>query len=444
MAFTLEISNSTSTYTFAITPYFLPKMSLEYDQSIPTNVAKRIRTWDFPNVYLVNSSTTALLADYDNLISVLKSETDPVTRVSFKKDGVEQDFLERSTYKSLEVTEVSVKQEPGIWNSFISMSITFTENETIIYSGGSGGNVSEETTSYEYDPMSGLLTISRTGKIVGASDALSSAKSRALSFPSQGEWVYETNGPDGINISVNKENTEATYTSTIKEVGVQIPSNVKNLEISESISAGVGEYRLTVNATFGAKDETTAEAVVSSILSEYSVEPITVTLNGDRTKKTYQMTAVFPIDAQSNVTIGDFDQKVRVDRTFSITGGGYALVEQPIQAGKNNTTLMTLFATGIKAFVITETVRVTALDKNELKWPALLKDEWYSPADSSFTAPTPVEWNRKGEPTKWTMSANRVYKTYDAGSMIKTLIQTAAGNVTNISSWATTTRWDIE
>ncbi|GIW60241.1 MAG: hypothetical protein KatS3mg087_1307 [Patescibacteria group bacterium] len=327
MAYYIDLINNLGTYTFQITPQFLPSASVQYNTNVsPSQVAIITTTWSIRGAYLVNSDQNALYNEYKTVINKILDLDNPLSEVKFRLDSTVLDSLTRGANSNLEVESYSVREEQGLWSSFTVLDIVIKHTQVGNVS-GEVGTTSEETTSYTYDPSTGLLTQSRKGTVKkGAGGALSFALGRALSLPNDTEWRYLTNGPQGIDVEVNASDTEASYTSTIQQLALKRPNkNVFDYTITESTrfsgeEGAVKEISVTATAVTAEEAEQQVKALEPEnvLLKEWTYDK-----NDKRWTARY---TVSDIDAMG----GGHEGVLTVIRTFRISGGGRILSFLPV------------------------------------------------------------------------------------------------------------------
>jgi hypothetical protein len=303
MAYTVEITDGVSVYTFDVTrmPEWSISTDAEYDQTkYPAALTRKTDTLTLKNCSYRNATPSNVTTDLSTLKALLFDRLTPVSSVVLKDGVTTIESMTTLTHDQLMVTGMTPSVSAGYLANHWLGTITVVGVDV---QAGAGGIVKKDRQfSYSWD-ANGFETRSVSVSIETLPGTSASGKmaAEAIELPAA-NWFYETNSPDGINYSIEEdsEDTKATGTSTVKEQAILIPSGANQYSINVSTREdGSGKdktttYSITAQANTLAAAKT---AAASGAPTGYTSK----TISEDRTRNS--VTATYTVASESDTTV---------------------------------------------------------------------------------------------------------------------------------------------
>lgn len=296
MAYTIEITDGSTTYTLGTSPNvggrFLPSFSYEENRSRQPPVRTvEIETWVLDEVTYIGADAAAT-GDFETLRAILAARSSP-TSVKFKRDSTTVREINTTTHKGgVFAQALEVKDNPGLW-------ATHWQGRIVVYGRrlfADGANIvhfEREALAYSYD-AAGLAIVTSRGKLttIPGTSAETQARAQALTSPGA-TYGLVTQGPSGEpNVTVLDEtDTSASWESIWKQHGESLPAGVNEwVKVVETTDVpGEGEIETT---TVRAKGPTMSSLRTAVRARRPSAEVVSVSEHEDVTGRAFSATYV--------------------------------------------------------------------------------------------------------------------------------------------------------
>lgn len=310
------VRGGSAVYAFTTTPFTEPKHTPEWDTQEPPILAALAKSHTLTGI-LVGASETATVAAWDALKAVLEvSGANQIDGVELLRSGTVVDSITvAGGYQGFKWEVLEAPKSDLQWRGEMRFTLRISGRKRFSTgAGGLGATVSrlDQHESWSYDET-GLLTRSLAGEVETTSgSAVAIARTIFLSLPSS-SFGRVTNGPEGVDVErLDLDDTQARYTSTIREVGRTLPAAVgPSFSVERTVAVEGGE---TVTTTTIRARGTGAEAAVLSKIPAGSLASSKITV--DEWQR--EASGTFVVRSASN---GATTQIVRTHR-FELSGGG--------------------------------------------------------------------------------------------------------------------------
>jgi len=256
MAYTLELTDGSSTYTFQVQPLYKPRFDYELDEGrTPPTVVAEIETWLLRGAVFMSASQAAITDDVETLRALIGKRAS-ITSAKFKRDAAIVRELSLATHKGgVFVREFDPSDsESGLWATHWRGNLVVFGRR--LFADGDGIVKLSKEVAYTYD-SSGLATVTQRATLTTIPGTSAEAKARAQALASPGAaFGHQTAGPsDEPNVAVlDPEDTSASFESTWREHGLSLPAGVNEYSLSvETVDTPEGEI---VTTTVRAKGPT--------------------------------------------------------------------------------------------------------------------------------------------------------------------------------------------
>lgn len=289
MAYTVDITNGTTTYTFQVTPRFRPRFDYEYNESaVPPVLLAEIETWTLEGGTYVSATQANVTSDLESLRALLGSRATPVTSVKFKRDGSTVRELNTTSHAGgIMVRSLETAGGDGEWAGYWSGTLVVYGRRLFTAEVGAGGVAVryERVLEYTYD-AAGLATATSRGEVTTGTSTSAEAVARAQALTSPGaDYGLLTQGPNGepsIRV-LDATDTRASWESTWKQHGVALPAGVNEWSKVEEVSEDPDNGRVTY-VSVSAKGPTFAQ-VLTAVRSQRPEGTRRYTETSDRTTR---------------------------------------------------------------------------------------------------------------------------------------------------------------
>lgn len=386
MAYTLEITNGTTTYSFDVQPIWKPRLEYLFNETlVPAELTAEIETWELVGAVYRNATPASVTSDFATLSTLLSNRSDPVDSVKFKSGSTTIRELNTTTHAALMVTAVDSDPGPdgaGHWTNHWRGSITIVGKKLIHSS-----NIVklERRYTYSYDDA-GLLTQTLEGRIETMPGTSAKTQAEAQADASLGAaFIFETGGDSNIEVRVENapEDTIATFRQVQREIGLTVPATATSyrlaVETAEIADGKITTIQVSARGTSVASARTAVRAQKpgTSFLRQQETE--------DRDGLGFRATYTKREPRTATVSRYGLARVCSMRRAFEFIGGGQDAIEDPIPGYKTFVTLAPW-----RWLTVRESVRVTAVNVATLAdiplpaplWPANLQ-----PNQSSDSAP---------------------------------------------------------
>lgn len=256
MAYTVEITDGSTTYTFDVTrvPAWGPLIESEYDETkFPAVQTKRVDTLTLEGCSFRHATPANVTTDWTTIRGQLFDRTTPITAVTLKDDSTTIDALNASTHDQIMIQSLKAESSPGLWANHWRGTIVI---RAVKFQADGDGIVRKvRKLTYSHD-QHGFETRRLEVELVTAPGTSAAEKIalEALELPSS-KWFYTTNSDDGIDYTLEEdsEDTHARGVSEIREQALTLPagSNEYDVEVTTEESGNEKELRYTITAQAG-------------------------------------------------------------------------------------------------------------------------------------------------------------------------------------------------
>lgn len=413
MAYTVEITDGVSTYTFDVTrmPEWSVSTEAEYDQAkFPAELIRKTDTLTLRNCSYRNATPSNVTTDLSTLKALLFDRATPVTSVILKDGASAIETMSTTTHDQLMITSMTPDVSAGyLANHWLG---TITVVGVDLLADGGGVVRKDRRFSYSWD-ADGFETrsLSVSMETLPGTSASGKMAAEAIELPSS-NWFYETNSPDGINYTVEEdsEDTRVTGTSTVKEQAISIPASANQYALTVTTSeSGQGKDKKTTYTIFAQADTLAAarSAATSGAPSGYTSK----TINEDRARN--RVTATYTVGVDS-----DKAQPAVLSYSLVVSNSGHSLSEISIP-GQNPI----MFRSPARSVTIRESVSIqrdgdpnTALEFV----PSAVHETWkeYLDTNQSTDSLRRVSEGNNTDSDVYARSVSRVYRIPDANEVL--------------------------
>jgi hypothetical protein len=248
------------------TPFLSAVNTSDFDAANPPRLTAIHKTITIKGVLFGKDSTAK--ANYDALVAQFENAASYPDGLQLK-DGSGVVVLDLAGHDYFKIESLALPESDRQWRNELSFTIQVSAVRRFIrvVEGTSDTEISglTLTESWSYDEA-GLLTQTLEGNITTpqGTSAVAAARDLGLKLPSS-SFGYVTNGQGGCNVEQEDEgDTKASFTSTIRQVGLPLPAGVgPSFSVSIETAIANGE-KVTTTSVSGTG--TGAEAAVKALL----------------------------------------------------------------------------------------------------------------------------------------------------------------------------------
>lgn len=421
-AYTLEVTNGTTTYTFSasatLPPTWRPKFSYERNFDVsPSVLTMEIETWDLRGFALVSATPGTITTDLDTLSTLLRNKASPVTTATLKYDGSAVRALKTTgaggSHLDVYALELNTADEPGQWVNHWSGDLVIVGRRQLATS--TVVNLKKEL-SDEYD-LVGRHTQTLTGEVEVSAGTDVSALAATYALTSLGaNFVFTTGGAQasgGANIDIEVIDYASTTPTKARFRSQQVqrmnasPSTALDFHetsgTSDNAGGRIGTAKAVAIGTTTTRALTAARTVKPSTAVQFTVE--------DKDEDSLSATATYTTRAPLPVQAAYYGvpSAITITRRVTIRGGGQARIFEPVPGYQPYRIL------GARATVrVTERVdlRCTAVvAPGDIPMPALLfAADHLQPGESEEESPWRAEKAEHDSADLWCRGITRVYE----------------------------------
>ena len=411
MAYTLEITNGTTTYTFDVQPEFKRDVVQDFDESkSPAEVTVQTERWTLSGAVYRNATQATVTTDFQTLVTLMANKATPINSVKFKRDSSTVWDLNTTDYHVLMVTGLESEPGPGHFVNHWRGTVTVVAKKLLQGSGVSAGIIRlEKRISDTYDDA-GLQRHVLEGRVETLPGTSARTKAQAQGEDSLGAaFVFVTGGTDEIEVSVQNEpeDTIATFRQEQREIGLSVPSTATSWAINVETTDGPDGIRTTItHATARGSSIANARTAVRT------VKPSTGLVRVDETegRDHLSFTATYVEREPAPNYTKQFGRAtlVSVRRAVTVSGGGQNRIFDAIPGYEPYMTYGSRQPITVRERVMVRATNVRSSDDVPLP-DLLLSIEHLQANDSEDTPPEVEERGEDASAHVWSRSATRVY-----------------------------------
>ncbi len=422
-AYTLEITNGTTTYTLGgparPQPDWEPDIAYEYDQDAsPAVVTAEIETWALKSLVYVNATPGTLTSDLETLAALLRNRSSPVTSVTLKYGGSTIRSMSSTTHAQLMVRALRTIAGPGAWVNHWRGDLVIVGRK-VLPDASDIVKVTQKV-AYSYDEA-GLLTQTLTGRIEVTAGTDVVAKAQGYALTSLGSaYVFTTGGlaAGAANIDVEILNhptdTIAEFRSQQKEKGVTIPATATDWSQGSSI-ADTPDGRLTTTRV-SARGTSIANARTAVKGAKPATAVRVSTEREDKDSITYSAEYVVREPLPTQAAFYSLPTILSMQRRVTVRGGGQPRILEPVPGYRPYETLGAQQPVRVTERISMRCTNVS--DPGGIPLPEMiLAPQYLQPDECEDDIPFREEKAEADAADVWSRSASRVYELADISSL---------------------------
>lgn len=421
-AYTLEITNGVTTYTFGSSsrpaPDWEPDLAYEHnEEQSPAVVTAEIETWTLRDFVYVDGTPSTLTSDLETLAALLRNRASPVTSCKLKWNGSTARELNTTTHAQLMVRALRTRSGPGSWVNHWRGDLVIVARRALHAS-----NIVrlDQRLRLSYD-AAGLLTETLTGRVEVTPGTDVEAAAQAYALTSRGSaFVFTTGGAAGgaanidIEITNRPTNTIAEFTSQQVERGTNVPATAtdwaQGAAVADTSGGRITTHRVTARGTSAAN----ALAAVRTAKPGTGVQVTTERTDHDTLTVTAEYVVREPLPEQAQAL--GLATLVSCIRRVTVQGGGQPRILEPVPGYDPYTTYGARQPVRVVERVTARYTNVT--DVAGVRLPEhVLALEHLQPAACEDDLPAIEEKAEQAAADLWSRSATRVYELVDVTAL---------------------------
>lgn len=400
MAYSVEITDGSSTYTFAVTraPEWSIASKAEYDTSkYPAELTRQVDTLTLKNCSYRDSTPANVYGNWTTIKTLLFERVTPITSIVLKDGGSTVEQITTATHHQIMVE--SLDPDPSF--AFLASHWLGTIVIKAVALKATAANIVRKlrklTHSFDAHGFE-TRTLDVEIETLPGTSAETKVIAEVLELPTT-KWRYLTKSDDGIDTTLTEdsEDTHCTGRCVIQEQALAFPNSTNEYEISVETSESGSEKE--VSYTIVAQADTLARAIA---VAKQAPAPSAYTKKVTREERhKNRVTTTF--------VVRDEDTTYRIKEwALTFAGGGRELqaVRYPSRGAKRRPIP---FRSPADMYVITETVAVTKRGDPNIEVPtAFTSDESWDPGVDA----EPVRQTERGSVAAQDMWERRVTRTH--------------------------------